>query len=95
MPRDPRAYLFDIVQAASRIQRFVGTSSFADYAGNDLLRAGVERQFEIIGESLNKLRSFDADMAAGIREHRKIVGFRNLLIHGYADVDNADRKSVV
>ncbi|MCO5117214.1 MAG: DUF86 domain-containing protein [Burkholderiaceae bacterium] len=27
-------------------------------------------------------------MAESIREHRKIIGFRNLLIHAYATVDD-------
>ena len=29
------------------------------------------------------------DLAERIREHHKIIGFRNLLIHGYAVVDDA------
>jgi len=51
MPRDAGAYLYDIVQAAERIQRFVATHSFETYVTNELVQAGVERQFEIIGEA--------------------------------------------
>lgn len=53
------------------------------------MRAGVERQFEIMGEALNQLRRHDAGLAASVRDHLRIIGFRNVLIHGYATVDDS------
>lgn len=88
MPRDPRAWLFDVDQAAQRLQRFIQGRNYTDYLADELLRAGVERQFEIMGEALNQLRRHDPTLAATIREHHKVIGFRNLLIHAYATVDN-------
>jgi uncharacterized protein with HEPN domain len=53
-----------------------------------LLQSGVERQFEIIGEALGQLAKVDQQMAIQITDYQKIVSFRNVLIHGYADVDD-------
>lgn len=88
MRPDPRTWLFDVIQAAQRVQRFIHGRSYADYLADELLRAGVERQFEIMGEALNQLRRQNPELVENIREHRKIIGFRNLLIHAYATVDD-------
>jgi uncharacterized protein with HEPN domain len=89
MPHDPRAWLFDIIEAGQRLSRFIAGKHWNDYRQDDLLRAGVERQFEIVGEALSQLRRHDPALAGRIREHGKVIGFRNILIHGYAAVDDA------
>ena len=52
-----------------------------------MMRAAVEREFEIIGEALARLAKSDPGIASGISEFRRIIAFRNILIHGYAKVD--------
>lgn len=88
MQLEARKYLYDMRQAAERLARFSRDKSFAEYESDVLLRSAVERQFEIIGEALSQLARIDSDTAARISEHRRIIAFRNILIHGYADVDN-------
>jgi uncharacterized protein with HEPN domain len=89
MRREVRKYLHDIQRAAMLLQDFTRGRTFEGYAGDPLLRAAVERKFEIVGEALSRLAKIDAEVAARISEHRRIIGFRNLLIHGYADVDDS------
>lgn len=44
---------------------------------------------KIIGEALNELSKLAPELAPRVPHRRRIVGFRNLLIHGYATVDSA------
>ncbi|MDO9714380.1 HepT-like ribonuclease domain-containing protein [Paracraurococcus lichenis] len=80
--------LWDAEAAAERITRFTVGRRFADYEADDLLRSAVERQFEIIGEALATLRRIDLETASRIPDLPRVVAFRNLLIHGYAEIDS-------
>ncbi len=42
----------------------------------------------MIGEALNQLARIDAQVASQLPELPRIVAFRNVLIHGYATVDD-------
>lgn len=53
-----------------------------------MLRSAVERQFIIVGEALSRLDKLDPEVAAAVPDLRQIVGFRNILVHGYAQVQN-------
>jgi uncharacterized protein with HEPN domain len=88
MHADTRKLLWDARKAAERVARFIRGKSFADYDADDLLRSGVERQLAIAGEALSQLRRIDPETAGAISELARVVGFRNILIHGYATVDN-------
>jgi uncharacterized protein with HEPN domain len=88
MQLEVQKYLYDIHQAAARIGEFTAGKQFEDYRTNAMLRAAVERQFEIIGEALSQLSRVDSSVVERIRERRRVIAFRNILIHGYADVDD-------
>lgn len=82
------AFLWDLATAAKRIQGFVADKSWDDYSDDLLLRSGVERQFEIAGEAMGALRRTDPETADRVPNIHRIIGMRNILIHGYARVNN-------
>ena len=83
---DPRVLLLDIDRAGADISRFTEGMTGDAYAGDALTQAAVERKFEIIGEALNRLHQSHPNLAERIPRLRRIIDFRNLLIHGYASV---------
>jgi len=94
MQRDPRAFLWDVRDAALAIQSFTAGMDVVAYAANEMAQAAVERKFEIIGEALNQLSKLDAALAERIPHLAQIVAFRNQLIHGYAAVKGSTVWSV-
>ncbi len=81
-------HLEDIRVAARFILDHVGDRSLADYMADELLRPATERNFEIIGEALNRLRRCDPRSLDSITDHAQIIAFRNVLIHGYDAIDH-------
>ena len=88
MQLEARKYLYDIQKAAGLLDEFVAGKTFDDYQRDAMLRAAVEREFEIIGEAMTQLARVDEAVAARISQHKRIIAFRNVLIHEYADVDD-------
>ena len=89
MNDDTRKNLIDILQATEEIQDFVCGMDFKAYQNNSVTKRAVERDFEIIGEALNRIKYTDNELLEKISEHHRIIGFRNILIHGYDIVDEA------
>lgn len=83
-----KKYLYDIQYAIGLLREFTGDKKFADYERDTMMRSAVERQFEIIGEAMSQLAKLDSALASRISKYQRIIAFRNVLIHGYADVDN-------
>ncbi len=74
--------------AAALLREFTSNKTFADYERDAMLRAAVEREFEVIGEAMIQLARVDEGVVASIQGYQRIIAFRNVLIHGYADVDD-------
>src|SRR5436853_7918679 len=86
-PKTPKL-LEDIRDAAAFIRETVRGKSLNDYQRDRVLRQAIERNFEIIGEAMNRLTQGDPDTAARISKHRRIVDLRNVLVHGYDLIDH-------
>ena len=88
MPHDPLVCIEDAIKACELILQFTHSMKEVDYYVDAKTRAAVEREFEIIGESLNRIKTIDYDILAGIDNWREIIGFRNVIAHGYDIVED-------
>jgi uncharacterized protein with HEPN domain len=91
--REPGFYFIDIFIAIYKIELY--TLKFTN--GEELLDSMLEwdatlRELEIIGEATNSLIKLNI---LDNKEYRKIVDFRNIIIHGYFGIDEFEVWSVV
>lgn len=88
MRLEVKSLLFDVREACDLILQFTGKTEYAQYRTDAACRSAVERQFIVIGEALNRLGRFDSDLLNALPEHRAIINFRNVLVHGYDRVED-------
>jgi uncharacterized protein with HEPN domain len=80
-------YLFDIDDCIKAIEDSLGNDkNFNDYLNNRQLRRSIERELEIIGEAINKLKKLDENIE--ISFYKQIISLRNQIIHSYDNIDN-------
>ncbi len=85
-----RKLLLDLTLSCEEIISFVEGKSFSDFQKDRILQLALEREFEIIGEALSRLERIDKEnLGQKIPEYIKIIGFRNLVAHGYDIIDDA------
>jgi uncharacterized protein with HEPN domain len=83
-----KKYLIDIQTAIRTIDLFIGESrNFFDYQNNLMLKRATEREFEIIGEALNKMLKLEN--SPEIKNHKQIISLRNYIIHAYDSINDA------
>lgn len=88
MNDEARKNLLDALQAAEEITAFTRNMDFQSYRESIVTQRAVERNFEIIGEALNRVRKIDETTLQTVSGHQRIIGLRNILIHGYDTVDD-------
>ncbi len=87
MQLEVKKYLYDIQISINSIFEYLGEKrDFNEYLSNKLLRRGIERELEIIGEAANRILKIDSKI--NIENARKIVDLRNWVIHGYDKIDD-------
>ena len=86
MTEQGKKYLSDILSAIELVNQFsASTVTYSDYLTDLKTQSAIERQLSIIGEAVNKFDKLYPDLS--LENARKIVGFRNRLIHAYDAVD--------
>ena len=83
-----KKYLYDIQKAIKFVKQFTSSKTFEDYQSDILLRSATERQLEIIGEATSQLSKLNPQLTSKISYYQHIISFRNILVHGYAEIDN-------
>lgn len=74
MKREIKKYLFDIKTSLDSINDYLGEKrNFFEYQSNKLLRRGIERELEIIGEAMNQALKLDPNLQIEKR-NRRILG---------------------
>lgn len=81
------AHLWDMLDAARAIQRFIVSRSFEDYGNDRMLRGAVERHLEIIGEAANRV-SREYRAAHPEIPWQRVIAQRNVLAHEYGEIDD-------
>lgn len=89
MRHKPAKLLHDILDAGQAIQQFNAGRNIEDYRNDLMLRSATERQFEIIGEAMNRLARLDEGLLKRIDGYQQIIAFRNIVAHGYDMLDHA------
>jgi uncharacterized protein with HEPN domain len=88
MQLEARKLLDDVKRAGEFILTATEGFTLDRYCEDELVRCAVERKFEIIGEALGRLLRVAPDVAELVSDARKIVAFRNTIIHAYDGIDD-------
>jgi len=86
MSRDWRLRVEDILAAAERATRFVGDMDLAAFKADDRTAAAVLHQIFLIGEAAARLPD-EIRRRAPDAPWEEIIGMRNIIAHGYFEVD--------
>lgn len=85
--RDPKKYLYDIINCSEFVLQLAKDKTVEDYKNDRVFRSALERELQIIGEAMLQLDRVSPETVEEISEHRNIIGFRHVLVHGYDSLD--------
>jgi uncharacterized protein with HEPN domain len=88
MNDESKKWLFDIIGCIDSINSYIGEPRvFEKYEKNKILRRAVEREIQIIGEAVNRLRKQNPEII--IHNSKQIMATRNRVTHAYDAVNNS------
>ena len=86
--REVALLLEDILEASQKILSYTSGMTFDDFRKDDKTIDAVVRNFEIVGEAANRIPEKVKTDYKNI-EWRRLIGFRNRIIHEYFGIDYA------
>lgn len=88
MTQKTRKLLLDIIICCEEIIEFTDGKTYSMFKDDRMLQLAIEREFEIIGEALKRLEKIEPQMISKkIPEYKNIIGFINIIAHGYDIID--------
>jgi uncharacterized protein with HEPN domain len=78
----------DALTACEELPHFTAAKTYKDVIEDRGLQLIIERLFEVIGESLYRMRTIDELSFQKLTDGHRIIGTRNMLAHGYDIVDH-------
>ena len=79
------ACLWDMLEAANAVRRFVTGKKLDEYLKDEVLQAAVERKMEIVGEAARKI-SDGFKAAHPDIPWKSIIAQRNVMVHDYGQI---------
>ena len=90
-------WLYDIKIAIDEIDGYFDgkEKNFFQYRNNIMLKRAIERNFEIIGEAINRIITRDNSFESRITNAKAIIGLRNQVIHAYDNISDENIWSII
>ena len=88
MKPDAVQLVASVAEAATLIVRWADGKTVEDYVADPYMRSAIERQFIVIGEAVNQLHAVEPSIAARVSDFRNLIGFRNVLVHEFFQVNH-------
>jgi len=90
-----KKWLYDIKLSIDEIESFFDDTpkDFFEYKKNIILKRAIERNLEIIGEAVNRIKKRDPDF--DIQNAKTIIGLRNFIIHSYDKISDENIWAIV
>ena len=83
--KDDQTYIKNILDSIEKIERFTKEVNKDDFLNNQMMQGAVILQLTLIGEEANKIS--DTTKSKITLAWKEIVGFRNMVIHEYMNLD--------
>lgn len=84
--KDYFLFIEDILNAIQKIEKYTENETYETFSTNDMAVDAVIRNFEIIGEAAGNVPKEIQEKYPYV-EWKKMVGFRNVLIHNYVGIE--------